>query len=82
MPKKKPIRIIEETQRVDGDGYYYLIVPHHAAGSPLRYAVYLIPLSPSVESSGGVRVVGRELPLETARDVARELIPKKKGKKK
>ena len=55
--------LLETTKRVGYYGGYYLIVPDHAAGRRNRYTTYRIPTSPRVGYSGGVKCIGRELPL-------------------
>jgi hypothetical protein len=70
--------ILESQQRLQPFPHYTteriaVILPDHAAGSPRRYTVYSMPASPNVSSNGGVRVVGRELSLDNARKIARDV---------
>ncbi len=51
--------------KVEYEEHYYLIVPDNAAGRDNVYTVYKIPSSPSREIS----IIGRELPLEVAKQV-------------
>lgn len=64
---KKKI-VLETLEKIEYNEGYFLIVPDAAAGSPDRFTVYRIPSSPSRR----VRVIGRELPLGTAREVIRQ----------
>lgn len=64
--------LIVETRRVGYEGKYFLIIPDHAAGKPRRFTVYAVPSSPS----GRLRVIGRELPLGHAREVAQQAAEK------
>lgn len=59
--------VIEEQSMVGYEGCYALIVPDHASGRvDQRYSVYLIPSSPSRPTI----VIGRELSLDSARNIA------------
>jgi hypothetical protein len=64
---KESVAVI--TKRIDYDDSYYLIVPNIAAGSLGRYTVYRIPTS----TARKVKIVGRELPLEYAKDYVKQL---------
>jgi len=63
--------LLETTKRVGYYGGYYLIVPDHAAGRRNRFTVYRIPTSGGIGYSGGVKVIGRELPLGYSRKLAK-----------
>lgn len=64
--------LLETTKRVGYEGRYYLIVPDHAAGRRNRFTVYRIPTSGGIGTSGGVKVIGRELPLGYSRKLVKQ----------
>lgn len=57
--------VVVVIERIDYDDFYFFIVPDIAAGRQDRYTIYRVPSSPS----RGVKIIGRELPLEHARSL-------------
>lgn len=66
--------VIEQRKRVGYHGFYYLILPNHAAGKLYRYTIYKIPSSPSCNPYDKIKIVGRELTLKDAREITKNFL--------
>lgn len=67
------VNIITIDKHVGEGGYYFMCVPDANAGDSHRYTLYFVPCGPNTTASGGVRVMGRELRLQAAKELARNL---------
>lgn len=72
--------VVKVSPKVDYHGFYVLIVPDAAAGSRGMHTVYRIPShcvilnsnDAAVTRLSGISVIGRELPIGLAEEVARK----------
>jgi len=71
MANKKPRRnVIENLEVLDTGDFHVLIVRDPCAGKPDRVTVWKIPAKAPLANKGGAEIIGRELDLNFARELA------------